>query len=352
VAVIVAAIVGLALLLSDRRQTLQTETYAATRNAVDTVSAPVSKVVAAPVRWSGSLVDYLRDYMIVADQNRALREQVLNLDQARDKAIALENENRRLRSLLGLKLDPPIPTIAAQVIADAHGPFAITRLTNAGREKGVSEGNPVINEQGMIGRILGVGHGVSRVLMLTDATSRTPVLVDRTNARAILTGDGGPNPKLAYMRGVDPVRVGDRVLTSGDGGMFPRGLPVGVVVKGLDGSWRVHLASDDGAVDYVTILLFKDFSQLADLKELNTLAVPPLASAQAAQIAAQSKSTTPSQPPPASSAPAVKTASVKPALAKRKAASPAAETSRDAAPAPAPAPAPANPAPSASGTAP
>src|SRR5438270_735747 len=83
-----------------------------------------------------------------------------------------------------------------------------------------------------VGEVIGVTAGASRVLMLTDVASRTPVMIDRTNARAILTGDGGPNPRLDYLRGQDPVREGDRILTSGDGGMLPRGLPVGVAVKG------------------------------------------------------------------------------------------------------------------------
>ena len=132
-----------------------------------------------------------------------------------------------------------------------------------------------MSEHGLVGRITGVGQGVSRVLLLTDAAARTPVMIDRTNARAILTGDGGPNPKLDYLRGQDPVRGGDRVLTSGDGGIFPRGLPVGVAVKGLDGRWRVVLASDKSAVDYVRVLLFQDFTQIVDRTGLETLSPPP-----------------------------------------------------------------------------
>src|SRR5690606_36455106 len=99
-------------------------------------------------------------------------------------------------------------------------------------EVGVRIGNPVMSEEGLVGRVIGVTNGASRILLLTDTASRTPVMIDRTNARAILTGDGSGHPQLAYMRGRDPVKVGDRVLTSGDGGLFPRGLPVGVAVQG------------------------------------------------------------------------------------------------------------------------
>jgi len=154
------------------------------------------------------------------------------------------------------------------VILDAHGPFADTRLADAGKEKGVEVGNPVMNERGPVGRVIGVAHGASRVLLLTDVASRTPVLVDRTDARAILTGDASATPKLVYLRGVDPIKEGDRILTSGDGGMIPRGLPVGTAVKGLDGSWRVRLDADESSIDFVRILLFKDFSLLVNQQEL------------------------------------------------------------------------------------
>ncbi len=119
-------------------------------------------------------------------------------------------------------------------------------------------------------------RGASRMLLLTDIASRTPVLVDRTDARAILLGDGGGHPRLSFLRGQNPVKQGDRILTSGDGGVFPRGLPVGVAVKGLDGQWRVQLDSDLTAIDFVRILRFKDFTDLADEKQLDATEMPPL----------------------------------------------------------------------------
>jgi rod shape-determining protein MreC len=167
--------------------------------------------------------------------------------------------------------------------------------------------------------VVGVTRGASRVLLLTDVSSRTPVMVERTNARAILTGDGGPHPKMAYMRGVDPARIGDRVLTSGDGGVFPRGLPVGVAVKGVDGGWRVKLDSDDAPVDFVRILLFRSFDQMIDQRALASATVPPLPKEDAAAIAAELL------PPAPASAPA--SAAAKPQAVKPVAAKPAAQGS-------------------------
>jgi rod shape-determining protein MreC len=275
VALIVAAVVAVALLLTDRRETFRPDAYGEARSAADRVLTPVGEVLTAPVRWTGAGVGAVRSYFFAISENQRLKGELKEMRQWRDVALALRNENGRFRSLLGLKIDPPIQMVAARIVLDSRGPFADTRIANTGREAGVAAGNPVMSEYGLVGRVIGVTHGASRVLMLTDAASRTPVMIDRTNARAILAGDGGPNPRLDYLRGQDPVREGDRILTSGDGGIMPRGLPVGYAVKGLDGKWRVVLASDKGPIDFVRILLFQDFAELTNRKELDELPVPP-----------------------------------------------------------------------------
>ncbi|WP_371130448.1 rod shape-determining protein MreC [Phenylobacterium sp.] len=275
VALAVAVVVAVALLMSDRRETFQTEAYGATRRVGDAVAAPVTQTLATPTQWIGDGVDYVRGYFFAISENRRLKAELVVAQEWRDAALAMRDTNDRYRALLGLKTDPPIPMAAARTVSGSRGPFANTRLANAGREKGIKVGNPVMSETGLVGRIIGVTDGASRILLLTDIASRTPVMVDRTNARSILTGDGGPNPRLDYLRGKDPVKEGDRVVTSGDGGVLPRGLPVGVAVKGLDGRWRVALASDSSPIDFVRILLFQDFSQLANAAELNRIPPPP-----------------------------------------------------------------------------
>ena len=272
---IVVVIASVAILLSDRREAFDTDAYGNPRTLSDRVMAPVGDALSTPGRLTGQGVDGVRGYFFAVSENRRLRAELESMRQWRDVAIALRDTNERYRTVLGLKTDPPIPMATARIVTDSRGPFANSRLANAGSEKGIKPGNPVMSENGLVGRIVGVTEGVSRVLLLTDAASRTPVMIDRTNSRAILTGDGGPNPKLEYLRGQDPVKSGDRVLTSGDGGVFPRGLPVGVAVKGLDGRWRVVLASDKAGVDFVRILLFEDFTQVADTRKLQHTVAPP-----------------------------------------------------------------------------
>ena len=320
IALIVAVVAATAILLSDRRETFKAEAYGVSRRASDTVLAPVGDVLAAPGRWTGAGVDTLSGYFAAGSQNAELKAELKEMKQWRDVAIALKDENARYRTLLGLKTDPPIPMVAARIVSDSRGPFADTRLANTGAEHGVKVGNPVMSENGLVGRVIGVTNGASRVLLLTDIASRTPVMIDRTNARAILTGDGGPNPRLDYLRGHDPIREGDRLLTSGDGGVVPRGLPVGTAVKGLDGRWRVVLASDKAPIDFVRILLFEDFTQVVNQKALSETPVPPPTLGPATPTAApQAKAATPA-PAAAAPAPAVKAPpkldAAKPAAAK------------------------------------
>jgi rod shape-determining protein MreC len=274
VAVVVAAVIAVALLISDRRETLQGSAYNAARAVVDTVDMPTGEALSAPGRLAGEASDYLRDYFFAASENRRLRQELADMQRLRDEDVALRNINARYQALLGFRTDPPAPMATARVVLDSRGPFSDTRLADAGKERGVQVGNPVMSDRGLVGRVIGVTNGASRILLLTDVASRTPVLIDRTDARAILTGDSSSAPKLEYLRGQDPVRNGDRVLTSGDGGLAPRGLPVGTVVKGLDGSWRVQLDADEASIDFVRIMLFTDFSKLVDQKELSALPLP------------------------------------------------------------------------------
>ncbi|MBB4797251.1 rod shape-determining protein MreC [Brevundimonas bullata] len=279
VVVIVGIIGAVMLLLGDSRGQSNPDDYGAARAGFETGAAPVGGALSAPVRWTGNAVDYVKGYFFAVSENRRLRQQVLELSAWRDDALALKNLNGRYEQMLGVKTEPPVPMVTGLAITDARGPFARSRLLNIGAAKGVRVGNPVLSEHGLVGRIMGASSGHSRMLLLTDVASRTPVLVERTDARAMLTGDGSGSPRMDYVRGAGSIQEGDRILTSGDGGGFPRGLPIGIAAKGVDGSWRVKLFSDRSAIDYVRVLLFQDFSQLADQNALNA---PPLASLAAA----------------------------------------------------------------------
>ncbi len=299
----VAAVLALALavfmFVSDRKDQARVNAealgHAKVRAGFDGVLAPVSGVLAAPVRWINDGAASVGDYFFAVSENRKLKKQVAELQQVAIADVALKSLNRRYEELLKLRTEPPIPMVTGRVVSDTRGPFSNARLIDVGSDAGVKIGNPAMSEQGVVGRVVGVSPNASRLLLLTDPESRTPVLVDRSNARAVLTGDGGPNPRLEYLRGKDAVHNGDRVLTSGDGGLYPRGLPVGVAEQDIRGVWRIRLYSDSGAIDFVRVLVFDDFSQMVDQAKLAEPAMPPLSAADEAKVKAAE---TPAPAPP------------------------------------------------------
>lgn len=283
--VVIALVSSILLILGDWRRARADTPYGPVRAGFAAGAAPVSGVLSAPVRWFGAAGEEISGYFFAVSENRRLKAEIVELKAWRDEAIAMKNVNARYEAMLGIRTDPPVAMATGVTVSESRGPFVNARLIDVGAARGVRIGNPVINEHGLVGRVIGATAGVSRMLLLTDVASRTPVLIERTDARALLTGDGSGNPRLAFVRGEGSAQAGDRILTSGDGGVFPRGLPVGVVAQGVDGSWRVKLFSDRGAVDYVRVMLFRDFGQLVDPETLNA---PPLAGLAAAPVAGSS----------------------------------------------------------------
>ena len=313
---VVAGVVALGLVLTDHRSSANNGAYGAARGEFDEVMEPVVNLISAPARWFSGLGDFSGGYFFAVSQNRELNKQVAEMQRWRDAAIALKNLNLRYESLLKLRTEPPIPMVSARVVSDARGPFSEARLADAGSDDGVKIGNPAMSEDGVVGRVVGLTKNASRILLLTDVESRTPVLIDRTNARAILTGDGGPNPKLEFLHGLNSVKDGDMVLTSGDGGLYPRGLPVGVAAKDYRGVWRVRLYSDRAAIDFVRILVFDDFSQMVSQAQLAQSAMPALTPEEQAQLeAARTAAMKPAPTPTVPGAPQTPDPSARPVAA-------------------------------------
>ncbi|MFT4073974.1 MAG: rod shape-determining protein MreC [Asticcacaulis sp.] len=271
--VALVCVVAALLFLGDRREDAESAAYA-NRAGFDTVAGFPDKVLAYPVHKIGDGTNWFDDYFFAVRENRKLKMKVAELTQYRDLYIEEKDINTRYERLLNLRTEPPVVTVTARSVAVSRGPFANNRLIDAGSNKQISFGNPVITDQGLVGRVVGVSPDVSRVLMVTDVTSHVPVMILRSDARAMMSGDGGGYPKLDFVRGKDSVKKGDQILSSGDGGIFPRGLPVGEAVQGVDGVWRVRLYSNRSAIDFVKVLLFKDFSQLPNADTI--LRTPPV----------------------------------------------------------------------------
>lgn len=220
-------------------------------------AAPSMTLVDGPIDLAWHVVRDYRDFIDVYDQNRALRREIQSLRGWRERARLLEEENAQLRALNNVRLPPRTTFVAGDVIADSGGPFREAVLVNVGRSDQIEDGAAAVDGSGLVGRVVGVGERASRLMLLTDFSSRVPVIIQPGAKRAMLTGDGTPAPKLEFIDGGDRMQAGDLVETSGDGGVFPPDLPVGRVMATPGGTWRVALLADYARLEFVRLLRYK-----------------------------------------------------------------------------------------------
>jgi len=207
-----------------------------------------------PVAAVARMVGEFQSYTQVYQQNEELRRELQAMRGWREAALQLEQKNAQLLALNNVRLNPRLTFVTGEVMADAGGPFRRAALVNIGRADGIRDGAVAMDGLGIVGRIAGTGERASRILFLTDSSSRLPVTVKPSGQRAILAGDNGPLPVLDFLDGTDAVRPGDRVVSSGAGGLFPPDLLVGQVVAAPDGRLRVHPAADFRRLHFVRVI--------------------------------------------------------------------------------------------------
>ena len=167
---------------------------------------------------------------MVYQENLLLKDENARLRQWRNVAVMLEGRVKRYQALLHAVPDPPA-SVLARVIGRSNAPFLQTMILDAGNAQGIKPGQAVIDARGMIGRIYLTGHRTSWVILLTDLNSRIPVTIAPGNVQAIMAGDNTGAPMLDQLSHTATLKAGDQVVTSGDGGLLPPGLPVGTVVS-------------------------------------------------------------------------------------------------------------------------
>lgn len=203
------------------------------------VMAPILRIGAAgndfvSVIWS----DYL-DLVNVRKENKELRQsiKILNTRQMENREALIANE--RLKKLLELKTSLQAPALAASVIGEDGSPWFKTLVIDRGEADGLSEGMPVVAVDGVVGRLIKVAANSSRVLLLTDHASAVAAVVQRSRARGVVKGAGGGRCSLEFALRDEDVKVGDAVISSGIGGVFPKGLNVGEVTMVKKGTYGI-----------------------------------------------------------------------------------------------------------------
>jgi len=218
------------------------------------VASPVLDIVSQPIAAVDQVVDRVQGAFALSSENAQLRQDNARLMQWQQAAQGLTVENARLRELLNLAPDPTVSFVSTRVIANSGGSFVRSVLIDGGSREGIMRGQAAMTGTGVAGRVTEVGDRAARVLLVTDLNSRVPVAVDGSRERAVLAGDNSDRPRLLYLPARSTVKVGDRLVSSGNGGIFPPGLPVGEVAAIEDGIVRVEPYAELSRLDYLRIV--------------------------------------------------------------------------------------------------
>lgn len=217
-----------------------------------------------PVTKTIGMIENFQSYQRLYDQNQELRNELRQMQAWKEAALQLEQKNAKLLDLNNVRLDPRYTYVTGVVMADSGSPFRQSVLLNVGARDGIVDGWATMDGIGLVGRISGVGQNTARVILLTDSNSRLPVTIQPSGQRAILSGDNSIRPSLDFIETPELVRPGDRVISSGDGGVFPPGILIGQVAKGPDRRLRVVLAADYERLDYLRVLRTHESERITD----------------------------------------------------------------------------------------
>jgi len=196
------------------------------RSDVLDATVPHLQWAMAPVTGVVKMAEDFRSYSRLYEQNRELRRELQQMRAWKEAALQLEQKNARLLDLNNVKLDAGLTFITGTVLADSGSPFRQSVLLNVGARDGIRDGWAAMDGIGLVGRISGVGADTARVVLLTDPASSVPVTIQPSGQKVLLSGDNTALPTIEFLESPDLVRPGDRVVSSGDGGVFPAGLLV------------------------------------------------------------------------------------------------------------------------------
>lgn len=199
---------------------------------------------------------FFYDTVNLYSENANLRQENKTLNKWQHLALKLQSENQSLKNQLNLSEPDSGTFLRARVLTAPQNPLQQSILISAGIKDGIEKGQPIISEDGVVGRIIEVGHKTSRVLLLVDMNSRIPVQIEETRQHAILAGNDGYMLDLVFFEQDNVLRKGQRVVTSGKGGVFPPGILVGTVQAVDERTLRASIkpAVKWYQLDYVRVL--------------------------------------------------------------------------------------------------
>lgn len=274
----------------------QPDAFAPLRGVASDVVTPAGTGTAAARSTSQGFFAGLVGYFNAGSQNAELRRENEIARIRLAEAEAVKAENARLKGLLGLRDGESKPVATARLVGSTATSGRRLAYLGAGSMDGVKPGMPVLSERGVIGRVLEAGRVSSRVLLLTDSESVLPVRRAKDNIIAFAEGRGDGLLRIRLVNlGVNPLKVGDMMVTSGAGGYYRPGVAVAVIAKLTPDGGIARLVAEPAATSFVAVMPVHEAAAIAELEA-------PLGAAAPASAAPPSPKPSPSSSPSSAAA--------------------------------------------------
>jgi len=232
------------------------------------ILAPTHMLTTSIVHWVRDTWDGYICLVSVQQENNFLKQKVAELEAINNHFLEIEKENQRLKALLEFRKTLPNVIISAQIIGKDATSWFRSILLNKGENDGVIVNQPVVTHQGLVGKVVRTTPSTSQVELITDKNSRVAALIQKNRAESILCGQSSTVCVLEYLSRDIDIQAGDHVISSGMGGIFPKGLILGVISKIGKKSY--------GLFQYAEVTPLVSFSMLEEVLILKTVEEPPV----------------------------------------------------------------------------
>ncbi len=233
--------------------------YDGVRGGVMAVTSPIIKIVNSPFKIAHDVSENLGDYKELQKKYENLQLDMRQASYWEAYARQLLAENQLLRERWNLAKDfPKLPGnfVVARIIADLSGTFINSFIINSGKINHINENDIALNNGSLVGRVIDTKNNYARILLLTDINSRIPVIIGPERLRAIMAGNNSDKTDVFFAPIDSVITPGMNVFTSGHGGIFPPGIPIGQIIASKSDIIKISLITNPHILEYIDILSF------------------------------------------------------------------------------------------------